>query len=164
MIKRLSDYQKLAITTATYPEQFKIIYPTLEMVDETQEFASAHGRDKEILEIGDCFFPFANLVNELGLDIESIYDDAIDSFKDLVYGSMSDAINTMKEASAKICGRVKRWLMYDDTDELPSDEYIMDIEFSLIAYLSAMLYICSALEVTWQEVVQINIDKSYRKK
>jgi len=164
MIKRLSDYQKLAITTATYPEQFKIIYPTLEMVDETQEFASAHGRDNEILELGDCFWPFANLVNELELDMESIYDDAIDSFREVLYTDKNDALSTMRAAAAQICGRVKKWLRDEDPDSLPSDEKMMDIEFSLISYLAAMLFICTELGVSWNTVTQLNIDKLFDRK
>lgn len=164
MIEKLSDYQKLAITTATYPKKYKIIYPTFELIDETIEFKNAHGRNNQIKELGDCFWPYANLTNELKFDIDGLYEDAIDVLKDVIFENTNEAIDSMIEASAKVCGRVKKWLRDEDTKELPSDDKMIEIEFQLINFLAAMIYICGEFQVPWQEVAQINIDKLFDRK
>jgi hypothetical protein len=167
MIKKFSDYQKLAVTTAKYPKKYKIIYPTFELIDETIEFKTAQGKDNQIKELGDCFWPFANLTNELALDIDGIYDEAIEVLKDDLFDDINDAIDaidSMVEASAKICGRVKKWLRDEDTKQPPSDDKMIEIEFQLIHFMAAMIYICGRLKVSWQEVAQINIDKLFSRK
>lgn len=164
MIEKLSDYQKLAITTAQYPKKYKIIYPTFELVDETIEFKNARGREAQLLELGDCYWPLANLVNELELDINEIYDDSIDILKDTVFTDINMAIDGMVEAAAKICGRVKKWLRDEDTKELPSDDKMIEIEFQLTRFMTSVIYICGELQVPWQEVAQKNIDKLFSRK
>ena len=164
MIEKLSDYQKLAITTATYPKKYKIIYPTFELIDETIEFMNASGDKNQIKELGDCMWAFANLTHELEMDIDGLYEDAIESLRELVFEETTVASLAMVESSAKICGRVKKWLRDEDTKELPSVDKLMEIEFQLINFLAAMIYICGELQVPWQEVAQINIDKLFDRK
>jgi hypothetical protein len=159
MIEKLSDYQKLAITTATYPKKYKIIYPTFELIEKTIELKNARGRNNQLKEIGDCFYSFANLTNELKFDIDGLYEDALDALENVIFEDSIDAINSMIETSAKVCGRVKKWLRDEDTKKLPSDDKMIEIEFQIISFLAAMLYICKELGCTWQEVAQITLDE-----
>jgi hypothetical protein len=159
MIEKLSDYQKLAITTATYPKKYKIIYPTFELIEKTIELKNACGKNNQIKELGNCFYSFANLTNELKFDIDGLYEDALDALENVIFEDSIDAINSMIETSAKVCGRVKKWLRDEDTKKLPSDDKMIEIEFQIISFLAAMLYICKELGCTWQEVAQITLDE-----
>lgn len=163
-IKTWADYQKQAITTATYPKKYKIIYPTFELIDESIEFKNAHGRNNQIKELGDCFWPFANLTNELKFDMDGLYEDATDVLGYITFENSNEAVDSMVESSAKICGRIKKWLRDEDTKELPSDDKMIEIEFQLINFLAAMLYICKELGAHWQEVAQMNLDKLFSRK
>jgi hypothetical protein len=144
---------------AKYPKKYKIIYPTFELIDETIEFKNAHGKGNQIKELGGCFLSFANLTNDLSLNIDGIYDEAIDVLKDDLFDDINMAIDSMVEASAKICGQIKKWLRDEDTKQLPSDDKMIEIEFQLIQFMAAMIYICGVLEVLWQEVAGIHFKK-----
>lgn len=82
----INDYQKEALTTAIYPADFKILYPTLGLVGEAGEVAE---KVKKVLrdnggsftdekkaelakEIGDVLWYCANLANDLGYTLDTI--------------------------------------------------------------------------------------------
>lgn len=81
------EYQKIAKTTAIYPTEFSIIYPTLGLCGESGEVAerikkwlrdgggSVLPEDKlELLkkELGDVLWYVANLADDLGLSMQEI--------------------------------------------------------------------------------------------
>lgn len=82
----LNEYQKCALETAIYQEEFKVIYPTLGMAGEAGEVAdkvkkiirdnqSEFTADKkaEIMkEIGDVMWYCATLAHDLGYSLEEV--------------------------------------------------------------------------------------------
>lgn len=81
----LNEYQKGALETAVYPEQYRVIYPALGLAGEAGEVADKvkkvlrgdgpldEERRKAIaLEIGDVLWYCATLSIDLGYDLEDI--------------------------------------------------------------------------------------------
>lgn len=81
----LNEYQKGALETAVYPEQYRVIYPALGLAGEAGEVADkvkkilrgdselTEERRKAIaLEIGDVLWYCATLAIDLGYDLEDI--------------------------------------------------------------------------------------------
>lgn len=82
----LNDYQKMALETAIYPEDVKIIYPTLGLTGEAGEVADKvkkvirdnnevfdDERKKAIAEeVGDVLWYVATLSHDLGYSLEEI--------------------------------------------------------------------------------------------
>lgn len=83
---KLNDYQKMALETAIYPNEYKAIYPALGMAGEAGEVAD---KVKKIIrdnnskidnekaleiakEIGDVLWYCATMANDLGFDLETI--------------------------------------------------------------------------------------------
>ena len=84
------DYQKLAISTAIYPEEYKIIYPTLGLCGESGEVAEKikkHVRDGKSLnglkkELGDVLWYIAALAEDLGISLQDIAELNIQKLSD----------------------------------------------------------------------------------
>jgi NTP pyrophosphatase (non-canonical NTP hydrolase) len=84
----VNEYQQAALTTAIYPEDKRIIYPTLGMTGEAGEVADkvkkvirdngqvfTDEKKREIAkEIGDVMWYCATLANDLGYSLEEIAD------------------------------------------------------------------------------------------
>ena len=84
----LNDYQNWAKTTAVYPDQFKVIYPTLGLTGEAGEVAEKvkkHIRDgtrhpadydqyvKDVTkELGDVLWYLAAISSDLGVNLETV--------------------------------------------------------------------------------------------
>lgn len=82
----LNEYQKKALETAVYPQEFKIIYPALGLTGEAGEVADKvkkvirdnngtfdDGRKKEIAkELGDVLWYIATLSNDIGYSLDEI--------------------------------------------------------------------------------------------
>ena len=82
----LNEYQQHALETAIYPEQSRIVYPTLGLTGEAGEVADkvkkvirdTHGeftpeKKQEIMkEIGDVLWYCATLSHDLGYDLEEV--------------------------------------------------------------------------------------------
>ncbi len=86
----LDEYQVQARSTAIYPEEARVLYPTLKLAGEAGEVAEKLGklmRDEGLLpggqldnaqrdalakEIGDVLWYVANLAADLGLSLEAI--------------------------------------------------------------------------------------------
>jgi len=86
----LDEYQAQARSTAIYPEEARVLYPTLKLAGEAGEVAEKLGklmRDEGLLpgdslddtqrdalakEIGDVLWYVANLAADLGLSLEAI--------------------------------------------------------------------------------------------
>ena len=83
---KLNDYQKMALETAIYPHEYKVIYPALGMAGEAGEVAdkvkkiirdnSSKINNEKALEIakeiGDVLWYCATMANDLGFDLETI--------------------------------------------------------------------------------------------
>lgn len=79
---KFKEYQELAKTTAIYPEQAKIFYPTLGLAGEVGEVCEKikknirDGRvlDKDDLtkELGDVLWYLSALAGDLGIDLEDV--------------------------------------------------------------------------------------------
>ena len=77
-----SEYQRLAKTTAVYPEEYKIYYPTMGLASEVGEVANKVKKkmrgdgelDKEYLakEIGDILWYIGMVCNDTGLELDKI--------------------------------------------------------------------------------------------
>lgn len=84
----LNEYQKAARATAVYPDEYKIIYPTIGLCGEAGEAAEkvkkairkAHGYTFKneidyaglLKELGDVLWYLANVCSDLGVDLEMI--------------------------------------------------------------------------------------------
>ena len=96
--KKVSDldmYQKVALTTAIYPREQAIIYPTLGLTGEAGEVANKvkkiirDGSDKnddslvsEIKsEIGDCLWYIAVLANDFNIKLSDIASDNLEKLE-----------------------------------------------------------------------------------
>ena len=87
--KKISDldmYQKVALTTAIYPREQAIIYPTLGLTGEAGEVANkvkkiirdgSNSKDEKLVseikaEIGDCLWYIAVLANDFDIKLSDI--------------------------------------------------------------------------------------------
>ena len=87
--KKISDldmYQKVALTTAIYPREQAIIYPTLGLTGEAGEVANkvkkiirdgSDSKDEKLVseiksEIGDCLWYIAVLASDFGIKLSDI--------------------------------------------------------------------------------------------
>lgn len=91
----LNEYQSLALETAIYPEQYKVIYPALGINGEAGEIAEKVKkviRDEDCVladsyrteiakEVGDVLWYCAVLANDLGFSLEEIGKMNIDKLK-----------------------------------------------------------------------------------
>lgn len=82
----LNEYQKRAMETAVYPEQYRVIYPALGLAGEAGEVAdkvkkiirdengdiSDEKRHSIALEIGDVLWYCATLAHDLGYSLEDV--------------------------------------------------------------------------------------------
>lgn len=82
----LNEYQQMALETANYPQEYKVIYPALGMAGEAGEVAdkvkkiirdnSSKVSEEKALEIakevGDVLWCCATMANDLGFDLETI--------------------------------------------------------------------------------------------
>ena len=86
----LDEYQAQARTTAVYPEEARVLYPTLKLAGEAGEVAEKLGklmrdegflpgetlrqeqRDALAKELGDVLWYVANLAADLGLSLEGV--------------------------------------------------------------------------------------------
>ena len=82
----LNEYQQKALETAVYPQEFKIIYPSLGLTGEAGECAdkvkkvirdnsgefTAEKKRELAKEIGDVLWYCATLAHDIGYDFETI--------------------------------------------------------------------------------------------
>ena len=82
----LNEYQKAALETADYPQQWNIIYPTLGLAGESGEVAEKVKKtirdhngdfDKErcdaiASELGDCLWYISVIANDIGFTLQEI--------------------------------------------------------------------------------------------
>lgn len=102
----LDEYQKGARTTAIYPEESRIVYPTLGLTGESGEVADkvkkvirdnggqfSDERKHEIaLELGDVMWYVASLAHDLGYSLEEVAQMNLDKLasrmkRDKIHGS-----------------------------------------------------------------------------
>lgn len=78
--RTLDEYQTLADETAVYPDQYKIAYPALGVVEEAREFLNAvfdqQGRDEVAVlkEAGDVFWYCSALALDLGYTLSECFE------------------------------------------------------------------------------------------
>ena len=91
----LNEYQRHALETAVYPEQSRIIYPTLGLTGEAGEVADkvkkvirdADGeftpekRQEIMKENGDVLWYCATLSHDLGFDLEEVAQTNVDKLR-----------------------------------------------------------------------------------
>lgn len=85
-MEKLNEYQKGALETAVYPEQYRVIYPALGLAGEAGEVAdkvkkiirdengdiSDEKRHAIAMEIGDVLWYCATLAHDLGYSLEDV--------------------------------------------------------------------------------------------
>jgi len=91
----LNEYQKHALETAVYPEESRIVYPTLGLTGEAGEVADkvkkvirdghrefTPEKKAEIMkEIGDVLWYCASLSHDLGYDLEEVAQTNVDKLR-----------------------------------------------------------------------------------
>lgn len=91
----LNEYQKCALETAVYPEEFRVIYPTLGMTGEAGEVAdkvkkvirdnnkefTAEKKAEIMKEIGDVLWYCATLSHDLGYTLEEVAQTNVDKLR-----------------------------------------------------------------------------------
>lgn len=102
----INEYQKGALTTAIYPSERKIIYPTLGLTGEAGEVAdkvkkvirdnndefTAERKHQIALELGDVMWYAASLAHDLGYTLEEVCQMNLDKLasrmqRDKIHGS-----------------------------------------------------------------------------
>lgn len=86
----LNEYQSMALETAIYPEEFKVVYPTLGITGEAGEVSdkikklirdkgyrggwieSDKDREDIALELGDVLWYVATLAHDIGFTLEQV--------------------------------------------------------------------------------------------
>jgi len=86
-----NSYQRIAATTAIYPDEHRILYPALGLAGEAGEVANKVKKiirdgklDKSALgaEIGDCLWYIAALCRDLNLDLGEIAKANLEKLQD----------------------------------------------------------------------------------
>lgn len=91
----LSEYQRLSRSTAHYPRNEALTYPSLGLAGEAGEFAdhakkvirddggevTAERREAMAKELGDVLWYVAQLASELGLDLDEIAQGNLDKLR-----------------------------------------------------------------------------------
>ena len=79
-----NEYQKIARSTAVYPEEYKVVYPALGLCGEAGEVADkikktirgdstlAQATGDIAMELGDVLWYVATLADDLGVELEDI--------------------------------------------------------------------------------------------
>ena len=88
------EYQKFARSTAIYPEECKVTYPTLGLCGEAGEVAEkvkknirdGKSLDGVGLELGDVLWYISALADDLGVTLEEVAEDAEAFFKSKMAG------------------------------------------------------------------------------
>ena len=81
-----NEYQKLARSTAVYPEEYKVVYPALGLCGEAGEVAEkvkknirdGKSLDGVGLELGDVLWYISALADDLGVTLEEIAQANVD--------------------------------------------------------------------------------------
>ena len=88
-----NEYQKIARSTAVYPEEYKVVYPALGLCGEAGEVADKIKKtirgDSSLdevtgdiaMELGDVLWYVATLANDLGVELEDIAQWNIDKLQ-----------------------------------------------------------------------------------
>lgn len=92
-----AEYQEMARSTAVYPAQYQVIYPSLGLNGEAGEIAelikkwirdeqshnmSEERKSKLLYELGDVLWYLANIASDLNLSLDMIAQLNIDKLKD----------------------------------------------------------------------------------
>jgi NTP pyrophosphatase (non-canonical NTP hydrolase) len=83
------EYQEFARSTAIYPEEYKVTYPTLGLCGETGEVAEkvkknirdGKSLDGVGLELGDVLWYISALADDLGVTLEEVAQANVDKLK-----------------------------------------------------------------------------------
>jgi len=153
----LNEYQEKCRTTAIYPDNCKVVYPALGLVDEIGELLSADLADPDnfIAEAGDVMWYCAILADDLGVPLQVCFENP-----DLKAIPDGQALFTN---AAIICGRVKKILRGDGNEE---DRHIkVQIISACIGDIVTRLQsLAGQFEVPLEEVCERNIDKLFDRK
>jgi len=91
---RLNDYQRKAESTAVYPDEYRILYPTLGLAGEAGEVAdkvkkvyrdgepSMFYKEELAKELGDVLWYVSILARDLGYSLEYVAQMNIDKLED----------------------------------------------------------------------------------
>jgi NTP pyrophosphatase (non-canonical NTP hydrolase) len=91
---RLNDYQRKAESTAVYPDEYRILYPTLGLAGEAGEVAdkvkkvyrdgepSMFHKEELAKELGDVLWYISILARDLGYSLEYVAQMNIDKLED----------------------------------------------------------------------------------
>ena len=91
----INDYQRMALETAIYPEEQRIIYPTLGLTGEAGEVAdkvkkvlrdnngefAPEKRQQIMMELGDVLWYCATLASDLGYSLQDVCQANYDKLK-----------------------------------------------------------------------------------
>ena len=77
----LNEYQRHALETAVYPEQSRIIYPTLGLTGDAGGEFTPEKRQEIMKEIGDVLWYCATLSHDLGFDLEEVAQTNVDKLR-----------------------------------------------------------------------------------
>ncbi len=156
-----AEYQLCALKTAVYPKGFVgLVYTTLGLPDEIQEFNdSLHIKDQN-KELGDICWYVACCAYEAGLSIENIEVLAID-LKDQLHNNPLLAIIQMQSSAGVICGIVKKYLR--DEDYLKHKMSInkkAKVKYELASIIASIDCICkNSNKIPLENIMEMNLKK-----
>lgn len=93
-----SEYQKLARSTAVYPERYTLLYPVLGLAGEAGEVAekvkkmirddnavpSAEFKEGMLKELGDCLWYIAMVANDAGINMDDLAKANVKKLQDRI--------------------------------------------------------------------------------
>jgi NTP pyrophosphatase (non-canonical NTP hydrolase) len=158
----LSEFQKLAVTTAIYPREYAVEYPLLGLFGEAGEIANkvkkrlrdnAQNDEAIIAEVGDAFWYVATTAQDCGIELE-------DGFL-----LLPKHLPSLTEAVRHLGGEIGILLQNADNDGLVRHrDYTATSLRKISGYLVAILYHLDVRECRVGDVLQANIDKLLSRK
>ena len=77
----LNEYQQHALETAIYPDDRRIIYPTLGLTGEAGEEFTPEKKLEIVKEIGDVMWYCATLARDLGYELDDVAQMNVDKLR-----------------------------------------------------------------------------------
>lgn len=158
----LSEFQKVAVTTAIYPREHAVEYPILGLFGEAGEIANkvkkrlrdnAQNDEAIIAEVGDAFWYVATTAHDCGIELE---DRFLQPPKHLP--SFTQAVRYLGCEIGILLQNA------DDNGLVRHKDFTTNSLHKIVNYLVAILYHLDVRECGVGDVLQANVDKLLSRK
>ena len=179
------QYQEMASQTVAYPgaewDHLGIFYATFGLVDEVAEVYEALdsaedalyllqnispvASDKLKAELSDCLWYVARIVAEWRLDWDALETEVKELQDKIEPQSLIESYHLMIVSAGNICGVAKKYLRDEDFHlNAPSQAKRTQVQFLLANALVGLYNMLYLLNLSLDELMQINLDKLFSRK